>query len=239
MVTVLQRGAVSQRFLFDGFGSAPEAEQEETAPAVVEVAEPTITVAEHEALLAVARAQAMEEGRQQGIAQAQDQTQQQLQAQAQVIGASLQHIISTMDQTQVEQEHRQVALCFLIARRLCAHLIKREPLAEVVALLSECLTPLRKAVQVRIEVPEQDKEALDELLAPMIQQHAFEGRIHLVGVEDLERGDCRIEWPEGGIIRNQKDTVRQIEKVIESHFAARTSAKGAGEGSALNKENRP
>ncbi|MDJ0931599.1 hypothetical protein [Breoghania sp.] len=42
-------------------------------------------------------------------------------------------------------EKDSVGLSFLIARRFAAHLVAREPLGEVVALISECLGPLRRA----------------------------------------------------------------------------------------------
>ena len=73
-------------------------------------------------------------------------------------GGCCRQAIEQIDEGLAVQEKDAVSLAFLVARRLCAHLIARQPLAETVALVSECLGPLRKAPHLVIRIAEKDVE---------------------------------------------------------------------------------
>ncbi|MDD7910149.1 MULTISPECIES: FliH/SctL family protein [Pseudovibrio] len=233
MVTVMPEGAVRKRFLFDTSEKEAEAQQ-----ALAEPAEPTITMSEHAALLRQAEEQAFERGRAEAITGMEAQEEGRRTAIAQDIAVALKDLIERVEQVSKEQEKGAVALCFLIARRLCAHLVAREPLGEVVALMNECLKPLRRVPTISIEVPEQDAPALEKMLGEIAGVNGYTGRIHVSGKPGLMRGDCRIEWPEGGIIRDRRKTNEHIEGVLQAYFKAadRENAAPKGNGHAEQME---
>ncbi|QUS55048.1 FliH/SctL family protein [Pseudovibrio brasiliensis] len=225
MVTVMPQGAVRQRFLFD-----TKSIDEVEAAAVIEEApppEPTITVAEHQQILKAAEEAAFARGEMQARQAIAEQQKLSAQEELIVLRERLEVALGDLENQIRAQEQNLVSMCFLIARRLCSHLIAREPLAEVVALLSECLAPLRKIPQILIEVPTEDTHALEEMVEGLVLNSSFEGKVHVVKSESMSRGDCRIEWPDGGIIRDRRKTVEHIEQVIKSHFDARERASRA------------
>ncbi|SDR33908.1 FliH/SctL family protein [Pseudovibrio sp. Tun.PSC04-5.I4] len=222
MVTVMPQGAVRQRFMFN----TKSIDELEGAAIVEDVPppEPTMTVSEHRQLLKAAEDAAFIRGElqaRQGIAEQQKAS---AQDELVVLRESLEAALGEIEKQLRAQERNLVSMCFMIARRLCAHLLAREPLAEVVALLSECLAPLRKIPQILIEVPAKDSCALEGMVEQLVMNNSFEGKIHVLRSETMSRGDCRIEWPEGGLIRDRRKTVEHIEEVIQSHFDARDRA---------------
>ncbi|MES0811635.1 FliH/SctL family protein [Roseibium sp. SCPC15] len=209
------------KFLFNIDFSEPE-EPEVVAPPEPEI--PMIPVADHERLLADARKQALEEGRVKALQDLQTKQETLLTAEVGRLVEAVGQVVQTLDDQQASREQDAISLAFLVARRLCAHLIARQPLAETVALVSECLGPLRKAPHLVIRVAERDIEALKAQVDPIVHEKGFEGRLVLLGEPDIERGDCHIEWADGGIRRDRKALEGEIDNSIRAYLRARGAA---------------
>ncbi len=225
-VRVMGRMANPSKFLFDMDFSEPEAPVEEVA---VEPEVPMIPLSEHQALIEAARKAAFEEGRNEALKDLQG-TQEKLLTDevhrlTDVAGSVLKHL----DEEQASQEKDAIALAFLVARRLCAHLLARQPLAEIVALVGECLGPLRRAPHLVIRVAEKDVEALKKRIDPLVNEKGFEGRLVILGEPDIGRGDCHIEWADGGILRDRKALEKQIDASIRGYLMARTNKASSGQ----------
>ncbi|MEP1932595.1 MAG: FliH/SctL family protein [Roseibium sp.] len=212
------------KFQFSTDFSEPE-EPEIVAQPVPEV--PKITVAEHEKLLAKAKAQSFEEGRVKALQDLQTKQETLLTAEVSQLTNAVGQVLETLDDVQVAREKEAIGLSFLVARRLCAHLIARQPLAETVALVSECLGPLRKAPHLVIRVAERDVETLKKQVEPIIHEKGFEGRLVILGEPDIGRGDCHIEWADGGIKRDRKALEAEIDGSIRAYLKARGTSKTA------------
>ena len=212
----------TSKFLFSTDFSEPE-EEEFVAPPEPEV--PKITVAEHEKLLAQVKAQSFEEGRAQALKDLQTKQETLLTAEVSQLIEAVGKVVDTLDEMQVAREKDAIGLAFLVARRLCAHLIARQPLAETVALVSECMGPLRKAPHLVIRVAERDVESLKKQIDPIVHEKGFEGRLVILGEPDISRGDCHIEWADGGIKRDRKALETEIDGNIRAYIKARGAAK--------------
>ena len=215
------------RFLFDRTFSEielPEPEIEETG----EPETPMMPVADHEALVAAAEQAAYARGRAEAMGEREQSEEQRLAAEAARLAEEVAHLVERLDTEQARVEKDAVALSFLVARRLCAHLVAREPLGEVVALIAECLGPLRKSPHVVIRVRESDVEALKERVDPIIAEKGFEGRLVFLGEADIAAGDCRIEWADGGIVRDRKAIEKQVDQAARRYFEARRTGKAEG-----------
>ena len=212
------------RFLFNRDLMAPVKEEVEE-PEVV--AEPTITVREHQQLIA----QAEERGHQRGLAQGRgevaDQETCRVAEETARLTDAAQKLLLELDGEQARIEKDAIGLAFLAARRFAAHLISREPLAEVVALLSECLAPLRRQPHVVVRVNERDSDRLKAAVDTLVYEKGFEGRLVILGEPDLERGDCRIEWADGGLLRDRKALEKQIEASVRRYFTVREAKRNA------------
>ncbi|MEM9632033.1 MAG: FliH/SctL family protein [Pseudomonadota bacterium] len=209
------------KFLFNIDFSEPE-EPEVVAPPEPEI--PMIPVADHERLLADARTKAFEEGRVKALQDLQTKQETLLTAEVGRLVEVVGQVVQTLDDQQASREQDAISLAFLVARRLCAHLIARQPLAETVALVSECLGPLRKAPHLVIRIAERDIEALKAQVDPIVHEKGFEGRLVILGEPDIDRGDCHIEWADGGIKRDRKALEGEIDNSIRAYLRARKAA---------------
>ncbi|WP_209001724.1 FliH/SctL family protein [Stappia albiluteola] len=210
------------RFLFDTDFTPGAAEREDAPPPVPEI--PMMPVAEHEARLAAAEKQAFEKGRAAGRTEGSQSAETKLSSEVGRLASEVAGLLGELDTHGQRREKDAIALAFLVARRLSAHLIAREPLGEMVALIAECMGPLRKAPHLVIRVREGDVEALRERLEPITHEKGFEGRLVILGEPDIERGDCRIEWADGGIVRDRKEIERQIDQAARRYLGSRRQA---------------
>ncbi len=222
------------RFLFDRNFAAIDVPEEEVVEEIVEPVIPTIPLAEHQAVLAAAEEAAYARGRAEAAAERVQGEEGRLADEAARLGEAVSALIGQLDVEQARHEKDAVALAFLVARRLCAHLIAREPLGEIVALISECLGPLRRAPHLVIRVRDSDLAALKERVDPLVAEKGFEGRLVFLGEPDIGAGDCRIEWADGGIVRDRKAIERQVDQAAKRYFESRRA--GKGQTTSLNQE---
>ena len=113
-----------------------------------------------------------------------------------------------------------VALAAAIGRKLARHLLDREPTAEVEALLAECLASLDAVPHLVIRCNPELADAVREIAAARIATSGFTGRLVVLGEPDIRLGDARLEWVDGGIVRDSTELEAQIEQRIAQYTAA-------------------
>ncbi|WP_417691040.1 flagellar assembly protein FliH [Roseibium sp.] len=210
------------KFLFDTDFTEPDVPEVE-APMEPEI--PMMSVADHKAALATAKKIAFEDGRAAAAKELGGSQELRLTEAVHELVAMSEQILSDA-QTQMDaQENDAISLAFLVARRLCAHLLARQPLAETVALFSECLGPLRRAPHLVVRVAPQDVDPLKAKVDPIVLEKGFEGKLVILGEAEIARGDCRIEWAEGGILRDRKALEKQIDTSIRGYLQARSQGR--------------
>lgn len=207
------------KFLFNMDFAEPD-EPEVELPVEPEV--PMMPVADHDAIVAAAKAQAFEEGKAAALQDLLGTQEKHLTDQVQELTSVCQNVLETIEEMEAAKEKEAIGFSFLVARRLCAHLLARQPMGEILALITECLGPLRRAPHLVIRVAERDVEALKQRIDPIVQEKGFEGRLVILGEADISRGDCHIEWADGGIRRDRKALEAEIDGHIKSYFASRT-----------------
>lgn len=217
--------ATPARFLFDTDFSRPEP----PPAAAAEPARPTIDLDQHLAeLVAVeerSRAEAFAEGREEGFAagrlDAEARAAERLADAAESLVGVARTLLAGLDAERLAIEARALDLAVAAARRLAEHLVDREPLAEIRALLADCLGPLRKAPHLVVRLDARDAAALEPELARIARETGFEGRIVVLGEDEIARGDCRIEWADGGILRDRAALGDEIERTVDRWIEAR------------------
>ena len=141
-----------------------------------------------------------------------------------------------------EQARRQAAkrdtarLAHIIGAKLAAELISRQPLAEIEALVADCLETCRLEPKLVIRLNDALIEPMTAKIEEMRRLQHFEGEIVLLGDGTIPVGDGRIEWNDGGAARSGaalNETigtivgryVQSIDKAVaESHHGALESA---------------
>jgi flagellar assembly protein FliH len=115
-----------------------------------------------------------------------------------------------------------VALAATIGRKLAHHLLDREPTAEIEALLAECLASLDAVPHLVIRCNAELADAVREIAMGRISHSGFAGRLVVLGDPDIRMGDARIEWADGGIVRDSAALEAEIDQRLAQFIAARS-----------------
>jgi len=182
---------------------------------------PTITVIEAERRRQDAEAQAYRKGFAAGQAQAQGEAAQRATAALAVIADSMQRLDRALSGIEARLETEAVEVAVAVAAKLAPQLIARQPFEEISALATECFHQQVAAphivVHIAADIHELAKVRLDEIA----RARGFEGRLTINADPAMAPGDCRIEWADGGVIRNQSATLSAIDEVVGRYVAAR------------------
>ena len=130
------------------------------------------------------------------------------------------HIV--VAEQRIEQESIELAVA--IARKLAPELMLREPFAEIAALVTECFRQLIAAPHVVVRVNDALHEIARERLTEIARTRGFEGRLVVVAETEIAPGDCKIEWADGGVIRDQARIDDAIATAIARYLGARPPA---------------
>lgn len=208
------------RFLFDNDFAAPPPDA--TVPE--EELIPMMPVAEHEARLAQVEAEAVERGRREGEEGAVAAAQNRLAAEAERLADAAHRMIEMLDGDMRRIEGQAVDLSAEIARRIAGHALDAYPQAQILALIEECLSPLRRVRHLAIRVNEAEAEHLKAPIEALAATNGFEGRLLILGEPDTAPGDCRIEWADGGILFEKQTVLEAVDQAVETFLADRGGA---------------
>jgi flagellar assembly protein FliH len=132
--------------------------------------------------------------------------------------AGLQNSLSSVER---RFEADAVEIAVEVARKLASALIAREPLAEVTALADGCFRELLAAPHIVVRVHESLYAAAKEKLEDIARSRGVAGRRVVMGENDLTIGDCRIEWADGGLVRDRAATEAAIAQAVDRYVAVR------------------
>lgn len=168
-------------------------------------------------------ANAREEGRAEGLAEG-ERTATVKAAQAIALAAqSLADHTAAMNAALDDNRHATLSdavhLAASIARKLAHHLIAREPVAEIEALITECLASLDAVPHLVVRCHPELADDVREIALARIATSGFAGRLVVLGDPDLTLSDARIEWADGGIVRDTAQLEAEIDKRITQFLA--------------------
>jgi len=151
-----------------------------------------------------------------------------LAAAAENIAARGVEMAAAVDDARAETLREAVALAASVGRKLAANLVARYPLAEIEALIAECLSTIDDAPHLVIRCDPGLADAVKEIAAARMATSSFSGRLVVMGDPEIGLGDCRLEWVDGGLVRDMSALSSEIDKRIAAYIAAR-GASGAQE----------
>ncbi|HYB11452.1 MAG TPA: FliH/SctL family protein [Alphaproteobacteria bacterium] len=105
-------------------------------------------------------------------------------------------------------------LAAAIARKAIPEIARRNGIAEIEALVSDCLAQLIDEPRIVIRVHDSLLDSLDERVRTLARAAGFEGKLVLVADAALGLGDCRIEWADGGVERNLRRLFDEIDAAV-------------------------
>jgi len=114
-----------------------------------------------------------------------------------------------------------VALASTIARKLAGALLAHQPTAEIEALIAECLGSLDGVPHLVIRCNSELADQVREIAQGRVAHSGFTGRLVVLGDPEIGLSDGRIEWVDGGIVRDVAAISEQIDTRIAAFLAAR------------------
>ncbi len=216
--------AYPARFLFDTDFAAPPPRSEPAAPVV-----PTIELSLHETLAAEAERRGYEQGFKEGREAAEAKAAGRLADEAARLAAAAQSIIGVLDVERAAMEADAIRLADAVARKIAGRLYDLHPREAVLAVLKEAMAPLAKAPHLVVRLATADAEPIRTALAKIAEERGFTGRLVVLGEDDVARGDCRIEWADGGIVHDRAATEAAIARALDAHLGAAAAPEITGD----------
>jgi len=140
------------------------------------------------------------------------------------IGDALDRLARGLAAVEQRLETESIELAIAVARKLAPELVLRHPFAEIAALATECFKQLAAAPHVVVRVNDALHETARTQLDEIARTRGFEGRLVVLAEPELAVGDCKIEWADGGIVRDTAKTDLAIANAIGRYLGARQTA---------------
>jgi flagellar assembly protein FliH len=185
---------------------------------------PKVDLAAHQAQVAEAEERGFRNGMSSAEAQARAEAERRMAAALENIGAALDRVIGALGRVERKLEVEAVEVAAAVAKKLAQELVAREPMEEIAALATGCLGELRSAPHVAVRVHESLHEQVQTELTKIAALRGFEGRLVVLGETDIAPGDCRLEWADGGVIRDRAGAEALIDEAVGRYVAARRSS---------------
>jgi flagellar assembly protein FliH len=125
-------------------------------------------------------------------------------------------------ETRMETEAVEVAVA--VARKLCEELIAAEPLSEITGLVQDCFSHLVATPHLVVRINDQLYEMAHQKIERLAKQNGFAGRLVILAEPEIATGDCRIEWADGGVVRERAGIEAKIGELVGRYIASRNGA---------------
>jgi len=151
-------------------------------------------------------------GVQEGRLQAEGQAQARLADAMTRLALSAAGLLASADAREAEREAQAVELAMLIARKVAGDALDAQPLIGIGEAARTALQHLRGVPHLVVRVHDSLVDEAETLVKRLARERGFEGRLVVLGEPDLAPGDARMEWADGGVVRDRA----QIEAAVLS-----------------------
>jgi len=196
------------KFLFD-------TEFDKKAAPVVKPVRRNFTAAELEA----EKAKAFAEGHAAGVAEAQKEVAARTAAAFNAIAQHCARLVQQIDAQRATATKAGIDAAVAIARKLLPAVARREGLAEIEGLVTECLARMHDAPKIIVRLNEMHVEGFRQRIDAVATATGFSGRVAVVADPALGQDDARVEWSDGGVERNTAQIWQEIDAAIQRYIA--------------------
>jgi flagellar assembly protein FliH len=205
--------AAPAKFLFDLDFSEPDKSRERPA-----------TQAEIAQKIASAEARAYRDGYEAGQREAKAESDRRVALALEQIGTGIKAIEARFCGIETRMETEAVDVAVAVARKLCSELLLREPLGEITGLVSNCFSHLVSTPHLVVRVNDSLYDTARDHVERLAKQSGFDGRIVILAEPEIETGDCRIEWADGGVVLERAAIEAKIDELVRRYIASRNQA---------------
>ena len=190
-----------RKYFFDinNFGENHVPEPEEDLPP------PPPVFSEDE--LGAAQEVAKEAGRQIGRQEEQQSRAQYIATQISDLNTQILSLVLSEQMREKKFEQEVIHLCRTLIKKMFPALTAREGYKEIENVIERVIAK-QTVSKIYIEVPKDDAEEIQTYLLSL--KDIEPSRLHIKGVEDLAKGNCRMKWQDGGAIRDHEALAERI-----------------------------
>jgi flagellar assembly protein FliH len=211
-------GTQPRKFLFDLNFDQPQ------KPIAVQFARTPLEPSFSKAELEVACAKAAAEARAAALTEAAATTEARLADATDALAAGIASVLERERTIRTETERHAAQLLRAIVAKAVPALARRDPLAEIEAVVGDCLREVFDEPRVVLRVAEPLFDAMRQRLSGLAQQSGFAGKFVLLVDDTLGPDDCRLEWADGGAERNLNRIEREIDGILARALLADPAA---------------
>lgn len=172
-------------------------------------------------LVAQAREEAYAEGLAAGERNATAVAAQTLAAAAGTLATQSAEMAAALDDATAQIRREAVELAASIGRKLALHLLARYPTVELDALIAECMQSLDGVPHLVVRCNPAIADGIRDIATAHMHTSGFTGRLVVMGDPDLRLGDGRLEWVDGGLVRDIAAVAKDIDRKISAYLAER------------------
>jgi flagellar assembly protein FliH len=152
--------------------------------------------------LADAERRGIERGRAEGRAQAMAENDAALAATVARLAEAAMGMLARADEDREAFEREAIAFAMALAQKLAGDALARFPMDAIAQVARSSFEHLRGVPHLVVRVNDDLVENTDALMKKIARERGFEGRLVIMGEPDIARGDARLEWADGGIVRD-------------------------------------
>lgn len=205
--------AAPAKFLFDTDFAAPDRGRA-----------PIITPAEMAEQIAQAEAHAYRAGFDAAQREAKAEADRRMALALEQIGIAAMTVAQSVGGIENKMETEAVDVAVAVARKLCSELVEREPLTEIMALVHDCFRHLVATPHLVIRLNDALYDEAKERIEKQAKQSGFAGRLVILAAPEIENGDCKIEWADGGMVLDRASIDVKINELVGRYMASRNQA---------------
>jgi flagellar assembly protein FliH len=168
--------------------------------------------AKTKAALEEAEKAAFARGLSQGRAEAEARTQTRIAEAGARIADQVRTLLAKADADRSRLEREAVDLALAVAGKIAGEALASQPLATVEAVARQAFEHLRGVPHLAVRVNEALVEDVDGLMRRLSREKGFEGRVVVLGEPQIQPGDARLEWADGGIVREAHEISEEIRR---------------------------
>ncbi len=171
-------------------------------------------------LVAQAREDAYAEGLAAGERNATSMAAQTLASAAGMLATQTAEMAAALDDATLQARRDAIELAASIGRKLALHLLARFPTLELDALIAECMQSLNGVPHLVVRCHPNIADEIRDIATAHMQTSGFSGRLIVMGDPDIRLGDGRLEWVDGGLVRDIGAISKDIDRKITAYLAA-------------------
>lgn len=172
--------------------------------------EPPVSRAEFEA----GRTAAFADGRKAGLAEAAQSAADRTAAALTALAADIKALLAQRAQCAADAESQAIQAMRAIMRKAVPALCRKDPLAEVEAVVDACLHEAFEEPRIVLRVAEILFEPVQQRLAELTAAAGYAGKVVLLADGDLGPGDVRVDWADGGAERQVPRLINDIDMAL-------------------------